>query len=120
MEPVNKQDERQPIKKYEYRGQVNFPQPILAGYGNVSSGGALGTVFLPSSWVVTKLGTGYYRITHNMANDKYVVSVTVISSGPYRLCNVLNKTANQFEVQISTTTFVGSDNAFDFVVYQTP
>lgn len=107
------------IQEPRFHGQASFPQPIVAGFGSVTSAGAKNDaeVFHPQSWTVTKPGTGFYRITHNIGHLKYNVNLTVVSTGPYRGINLANKGINSFDVYVlSLSTLVASDQPFEFTV----
>ena len=108
------------IQEPRLHGQANFPQPIIVGFGSVTSSGAKNDaeVFHPQSWIVTKPSTGLYRITHNIGHLRYNVNLTVVSTGPYRFINLAAKGVNSFDVYTgSLSGLVASDQPFEFTVY---
>ncbi len=107
------------IQEPRFHGQASFPQPIVAGFGSVTSAGAKNDneIFHPQSWTVVKSSTGVYRITHNIGHLRYNVNLTVISTGPYRFINLAAKGVNSFDVYTgSLSGLTASDQPFEFTV----
>lgn len=67
---------QQSTKAYVDNSVADFKK---VSYGLASPGGGGGLFTSNESWTVTKLGTGYMRVTHNIGNDNYVVTATTRS-----------------------------------------
>lgn len=98
-------------------GTAEFPQPFIAGYGYVTSAGAIGQFFFSSLWTVAKTATGVYEITHPIGDTTYMVSPTAIED-PARIIQVGAINAKTFTVKTYDAAGVAQDTAFSFVVYK--
>jgi len=90
-----------------------YPQPVIIGAGFVNAGGTAGTVF-PSDWTVTSIGTGQYRITHNLGTTDYAVVLTPLA-GTTREFSVQVQNINFFETRFynnATTSLTNTDHSF--------
>lgn len=106
---------------YIYARTVEFPQPSIAGIGSVTSAGAIDTTryFFPAAWTITKLGTGQYRIDHQMGDGKYNVVVTPINTAGFTSC-LSNFAATTFRINTFNAAGAAADCAFTFIVYIIP
>lgn len=107
------------IQEPRFHGTANFPQPIVVGFGSITSAGAKNDseIFHPQTWTVTKTSTGVYRITHNIGHKRYTVQLTVVNAGVHSFINLTNKADNSFDVytgQLIPTAY--DDRAFEFTV----
>jgi len=90
-----------------------FPQPVIIGAGFVNAIGTAGTVF-PSGWTVVSIGTGRYRITHNLGTTDYAVVLTPLA-GTTREFSVQVQDVNFFETRFynnATTSLTDADHSF--------
>lgn len=90
-----------------------YPQPVIIGAGFVNAGGTPGTVF-PSGWTCTNIGTGQYRITHNLGTTDYAVVLTPLA-GTTREFSVQTQAINYFETRFynnATTSLTDTDHSF--------
>jgi len=90
-----------------------YPQPVIIGAGFVNAAGTAGTVF-PSGWTVTNIGTGQYRITHNLGTTDYAVTLTPLA-GTTREFSVQVQDINFFETRFynnATTSLTDTDHSF--------
>ncbi|RTL06203.1 hypothetical protein EKK58_06185 [Candidatus Dependentiae bacterium] len=113
--------QRNPVENannYLYLRTTEFPQPSIAGIGSVTSAGAVDTTryFFPQNWTISKIGSGQYRITHQMGDGKYNVVVTPINTAGYTSC-LSNFGATSFQINTFNSVGAGADCAFTFVVY---
>lgn len=74
-----------------------------------------------ASWSVAKLGTGKYRVTHNMSTLSYVVNATAHSIASNHVsASIYVKALNYFDVYIhfgqENAAFQYVDDAFDFLM----
>lgn len=87
-----------------------------AKFGSVSSGGTSGYVF-PDGWSSTKIGTGIYRVTHNLGDSYYVAMVTVRDVQDVT-CHI-TQNVNFFTVYTrDAITNAPVDSNFNFVFYE--
>ena len=87
--------------------------------GSVSSAGA--AMKLPTGWTCSKLGTGSYRVTHNLGvasvND-YSVAVNTSGGGTSFVLSYAKGTAI-FDVSTVNPSFASTDAQFDFTLTRT-
>lgn len=82
-----------------YKGII---QPVVF-YGAVSSAGSITSLY---SWTCTHLGTGSYRITHNLNSTFYTVNITP-NTGHYRGM-VTNVGVNSFDISFQQSSYDGT------------
>lgn len=90
-----------------------YPQPVIIGAGFVNDDGTPGTIF-PQGWTCTNIGTGRYRITHNLGTINYAVLITPLA-GTTREFSVQARTINYFETRFynnATTSLIDTDHSF--------
>lgn len=105
-----------PFQKQTY-GTAEFPQPYIAGYGYVTSAGAMGSFFLSSYWTVAKTGTGAYTITHNIGDLTYFVSLTpVIATATIMSVDTVG--INTVTIKSFDAAGAAKDTAFSFIIYK--
>lgn len=105
-----------PFQKQTY-GTAEFPQPYIAGYGYVTSGGAMGSFFLSSFWSVSKTGTGAYTITHNIGDLTYFVSLTpTIATATIMTVDTVG--TNTVTIKSFDAAGAAQDTAFSFIIYK--
>lgn len=95
--------------QYSTRDRLSFA-------GSLTSAGAAN--LLPAGWTCSKLGTGSYRVTHNLAvsaANKYSVSA-VTNGGAATFVLSTSKATNTFDVATVNTGFAATDAAFDFTL----
>lgn len=103
----------------EYFRSTEFPQPMIAGIGYVTSAGAIDTAkfFYSQAWSVTKNSTGNYTITHNIGdNTKYLPIFNLIGSAD-RSFVVNNINNNTVDILTFNQAGTATDTAFMFVFY---
>lgn len=69
----------------------------------------------PAGWTGGSIGTGEYRITHNLGTTAYGVVLTPKFAGG-RVCVVEDRSANTFDVLTYNTSFLATDTDFFFIV----
>lgn len=82
--------------------------------GAVLSGGTAGTPF-PSGWSVSHIGTGDYKITHNLGTTNYALTCTLFASTGL-IINFNNQNSNDVEVFIKNTSGTATDATFYFIL----
>lgn len=68
---------------------------------------------LPPGWSSSKLGTGYYRITHNLGTAGYSLTFGGTFTNVYAMSPV-PRGINSFDVQTTSAAAVSADMAFNF------
>lgn len=94
----------------------NIEQPVIY-YGRVNDTG--GAVILPLGWSSTQLGTGEYRVTHNLGMTQYIVNITAFDSVPV-IWIVDGISSNSFTVKSFDDSGVAIDGGFMFSLFRTP
>lgn len=94
---------------------VVFPTQVGKSYpGVVLSGGTAGTPF-PSGWSITHIGTGDYKITHNLNSGSYAI-VPVLFASTNLFININNQNVNDVEVFIKNAAGTATDATFHFIL----
>lgn len=106
---------------YVYQRTVEFPQPSIAGIGVVTAAGAPDTsrFFFSDKWVVTKPGTGTYRITHDIGDSKYNVLICPVATTAFTATTAVY-TGTYFEIRTFNPAGAAADCSFTFTVYIIP
>lgn len=106
---------------YVYQRTVEFPQPSIAGIGVVTAAGApdLSRFFFSDKWVVSKPGTGIYRITHNIGDSKYNVLICPVATTAFTATTAVY-TGTYFEISTFNPAGAATDCSFTFTVYIIP
>lgn len=109
------------VNNNTYGRTVEFPQPVMAGIGSVTSAGAKDTsrFFFSQLWEPSKTATGAYTITHNIGDNKYNVILTVIATASFT-AQISSLNNNDFQVRTFNAAGAATDCAFTFVVYMIP
>jgi hypothetical protein len=100
--------------RYEDAVEAPILSQTLPYAGFVSGSlGATVTGVLPNGWTVSQVSTGIFQVTHNLGHTDYAINATT-NTGNARVVERCVRSANNFQVKITTTANAASDDDFSF------
>jgi hypothetical protein len=90
-------------------------QPIMQYIGDIGYDGTVG--LLPQGWLCEHVGTGLYRITHNLGTRNYSTVVSEILGPAVLIIPVVENFKNTIELSLlDPVAFAPADSSFVFTV----
>jgi hypothetical protein len=116
QESTELQTEQRSDKQYY---QANFPQPYTVGFGYTKGGSSSNQIdttrqYVPTTWTITRTGTGAISLTHNLGTKDLIASFNPYA--PALSVYIVSQTINAFSLQLYSTTGAAVDAVFGYSI----
>jgi len=104
-----------------YYKTTDFPQPAIIGCGEFTGASTVSkdpTLVFQPNWTLSRIGTGVYRITHNLGHKKYLVFTQISSSSLQTVFTYVSKENNYFQIETNSGgTRLDAGLKIEFIVF---